>query len=363
MTADRKTDKLVLYGKRFLLIIVTLVILLIAFVAISKALQFRDHNKGFVNEFINQQEDQNDIVFIGSSHVYHAVFPMELWEKYGIASSNLATSSQSFPMSYYTVKEAITLQDPDYIVMDLYYAFSEDNYRDLPYVHMLTDNLKVTDPIKYELIHDLVPRSDRLACYLPIVQYHSRWLEWTKDDLIYEKKSYKGGLMLSDIKVCAAPQLISDHKSQPIPETAEMSLRKIINLCKETDTKLILTAIPWAAAEHHLAYYNYIRDLAADEDVIYLDLFSKIKECGILFETDFRDNGHMNISGGLKMSNYLGAYFRQEYHDIPDHRNDEAYSSWDEELQQYHKKKSEVIKNYERKYKEVTGTEYESYYN
>ena len=33
-----------------------------------------------------QRADQFDVLFFGDSHAYSAIYPMELWENYGIAS-------------------------------------------------------------------------------------------------------------------------------------------------------------------------------------------------------------------------------------------------------------------------------------
>ena len=51
-------------------------------------------------------------------------------------------------------------------------------------------------------------------------------------------------------------------------------------------------------------------------------------EIGIDFSTDFADSGHLNVHGAEKVSVYLADYMTAHF-DLPDHRGDAAYSSWD----------------------------------
>ena len=42
-----------------------------------------------------QQEQDFDVLFLGTSHVLNAVYPMELWRDYGIVSYNMANHSEN----------------------------------------------------------------------------------------------------------------------------------------------------------------------------------------------------------------------------------------------------------------------------
>lgn len=46
--------------------------------------------------FFNQPKDY-DVLFFGTSHVRYGIYPMELWEEYGITSYNLAIRVPKLP--------------------------------------------------------------------------------------------------------------------------------------------------------------------------------------------------------------------------------------------------------------------------
>lgn len=60
--------------------------------------------------FYDEPKNTLDVIFIGSSHVMCSVYPMELYDRYGIASYVFASSAQLLPQSYYQLKEALRYQ-------------------------------------------------------------------------------------------------------------------------------------------------------------------------------------------------------------------------------------------------------------
>lgn len=55
------------------------------------------------NKFGNfyQQEEDYDVLFLGSSHILNGVFPMELWRDYGIVSYNLSGHGSRAAVNYW----------------------------------------------------------------------------------------------------------------------------------------------------------------------------------------------------------------------------------------------------------------------
>ena len=65
------------------------------------------------------------------------------------------------------------------------------------------------------------------------------------------------------------------------------------------------------------------------------------------YSKDMSDGGHLNFSGNYKFTNYFGSILKEKY-DIPDHRGDKNYISWDWDL---------ALQNYERNNLKIKNTE------
>lgn len=53
-----------------------------------------------------KQEENFDVLFMGTSHVLNAVYPMELWNDYGIVSYNFGGHGNYLPTTYCIMKNA-----------------------------------------------------------------------------------------------------------------------------------------------------------------------------------------------------------------------------------------------------------------
>jgi len=58
------------------------------------------------------------------------------------------------------------------------------------------------------------------------------------------------------------------------------------------------------------------------------------REMGLDFTQDFYDKSHVNVLGANKFTDYLAAYLDEAY-DLPDHRDDESYESWNSLYEKY----------------------------
>ena len=80
-----------------------------------------------------------------------------------------------------------------------------------------------------------------------------------------------------------------------------------------------------------------VEAFAAEHGVTYLDLdrAEYRNQLGLDPAVDYYDQGHMNLTGVMKVSDWLGDWLDAQY-DLPDHREDAAISeSWNADLAQY----------------------------
>ena len=65
-------------------------------------------------------------MFFGNSHAHCTVDHGLLWNNYGIAGYTLSAGSQQLDSTYYFVKEAIEVQKPKVVVVEVYGALWEE---------------------------------------------------------------------------------------------------------------------------------------------------------------------------------------------------------------------------------------------
>ena len=83
---------------------------------------------------------------------------------------------------------------------------------------------------------------------------------------------------------------------------------------------------PGITADHE-ARYNRGREIASEYGVPFLDLNLTWDDYQLDFSTDMADADHVNYSGNVKFSGYIGDYISREYA-LPDRRGDKRYVSW-----------------------------------
>ena len=72
----------------FVGVLVLIVIVVCSVGAVSDLLENKESDRRYASFFTEEQAV--DVLLIGSSHIRHGVFPMELWRTRGIAAYNLA---------------------------------------------------------------------------------------------------------------------------------------------------------------------------------------------------------------------------------------------------------------------------------
>ena len=102
-----------------------LIILFVCFNAINNITKRKPLYKKMADFF--KQEEDFDVLFFGSSHVKDGIFPMELWNSYGIISYNMAKAGEVLPVSYYNIRLALKYHKPKLIVIDAFEVHSNEN--------------------------------------------------------------------------------------------------------------------------------------------------------------------------------------------------------------------------------------------
>lgn len=117
-----------IFGKKAIVIIKVIVFFSLAiliFVFLQRILSIKWNYPIIVNNssysfdgFYHQETETDEVLFLGTSHTFAAISPLELYKTQGIISYNLGTPGQPVVASYYILKEAFSHQSPSLVILD-----------------------------------------------------------------------------------------------------------------------------------------------------------------------------------------------------------------------------------------------------
>lgn|SRR5574344_226185 len=329
--------------KNIIKVICFTIIFLITFVIVQKIILPVWPNTETMKGFYNEKKNSLDVMFIGDSNIYSDISPLEIYEKYGITSYDYAAPAISNMLTYYMFKEVIKYQTPKVVVMDvtsIFYGKDQEASTRKPIDSMKLSQNKldfITDPIYNFSLYD------KFTFIAPFFRYHSRWNEVATSDITKLFKKYKsttkGYIMNDSIKAATnSTSYMEDTGSDTDFSTDYMPeyVKKVNDLCNSMGIKLVVVSMP-DTLEWNYGKHETMSEWSTENNITYIDYNLSLNDIGIDYSVDSYDSGeHLNISGATKMSSYIADYLHTNF-DLPDHRTDTAYSSWNDDLVNYHK--------------------------
>lgn len=316
---------------------------------IPKWLTNNDNSHSYITRgFYAEKENSLDIIFMGNSDTYRGISPIILWEKYNITAYNYVSSGQRMWTGYYMFEEALKTQKPKVIFFNVDGLFS-DNQSSMANYQKVFDNMKFSKN-KLNAINDPAfdfSSGNKVALIFPIISYHSRYNELTKDDFKYAlsdyHNAYKGLDMITTSIAYNDNYIYNSEERTPINPKVLKYLDKMVRRCKEENIILEFFWIPspdsWTREKT-----NTISDYAEQHQIPYNDLNINYEEFGLNFKTDSSDGGdHLNVYGAEKVANYIGEYINNKYN-FNKHSED-VINTWNKDLEIYYKAKKELELN------------------
>ena len=293
-----------------------------------------------------EHANEFDVLFMGTSHVINGAYPMELWKDFGITSYNFGGHANEIPTTYWAMENALDYCKPKVMVIDCLNI--ENNVmtsENLDFVHISLDAFPLS-LTKIKAVFDLIDNTwddetgashdksleAKLRYLWDFSIYHSRWDELTERDFSDEATVEYGA---ESVTIIAQPNEKLDIP-RPVKyrgyTAGDEYLRRMIEDCQRRGIEVLLTYIPFPASEEREKSSNKVYDMAEEYGVRYINFL----DLDIVnYDTDVYDNmSHLNVSGAKKVTAYLGENL-QEYYDLPDHRNDAAYSHWSDDYLKY----------------------------
>jgi hypothetical protein len=303
-----------------------------------------------IKGFYNLEPNTIDVMFIGDSSIRKGISPMQIYEDSGITSYSYCNSSSRIYMFYYFLQDVLKTQKPKVVVSDpltLFYMKKEiepDKRKSFDYMPLSVNKINMINDDIFEL--DFF---EKASYVFPILRYHSRYNELHRKDFTMLDNNFhsvqKGFIMSKAVKPHknGFDYMKPKHKDKKLKykDYSEEYLEKYVKLCKENNIELIILGIPdirvWGYEQS-----EKMKEYASKYGFKYLDINNESTNINWLKDTEDA-GGHFNIKGAQKITKYVTNYLKDNY-DLPDHRNDPKYQSWNDDLVIYNDTIKELIK-------------------
>lgn len=318
-----------------------------------------DNQDGRVTEEFYREKTDLDVLFFGSSTVYNAISPVYLYENYGFSSYVRANASQTLWQSYYLLEDALKKQEPELVMVDMSFMKYGEEFVEEASNRKALDGMRLSKS-KYDCIKASMWEGEEPVTYLfPVLRFHSRWKELTKDDFLYALKvpdvTYNGFLMQFDIP---EEQVIYEKEAREnydFPKKAWDYLDRITELCKEKDIPLILMKTPTYVNNWYDEYDEALTSYADEKGIEYVNFDWYKEEMGNVLRTDYVDAGsHLNLVGAEKFCDFLGGYIVERTGKISHAGDAEFDKIWTEKVIRYEKDKADGMVEYEERLRELS---------
>ncbi len=330
-------------NKKILQTVLFVVCFLILFSAVQRLLQAkwmngRDDDTARWMEYRSLDNNEVDVLFLGTSHVYCGIDGMYIYGNSGITTYNISTSSERFDTAYLSLQEALKTQSPEVVFLDMSAIRFMDQAEE-SMLHWLLDQIPLSaEKIRYVLNcgNDDLTLLDAL---FPLFRFHSRWDELEQIDFQYLTGNLEltvtRGHYITYETVATEIHFYEEAEGEEwntITESARTSITQIAELCAEQGIELLLFKIPvpetWFEQQSALC-----AELADELGVVFWDLSYEVDEIGLDTSEDFSDSvSHLNQYGAEKVSAYVMNYLLERY-DFTDQRGDNE--RWDDDYTEY----------------------------
>lgn len=277
---------------------------------------------------MEEPEHTIDMIAIGNSNVRSGIIPMQLWKDYGLTSYSWGEGA----VRVYDVKQHLIKifqkHSPGLVVLEASCFFRDTT---------LADNL------------DSIVRA-RLSKWIPLVTYHNNLRKLSELNvsrltesahsvtkgyrLSYEvKASKKGRSYMKD-----APEKKKDTSDEKeMDPLVEQEILDIKKLCEENGAKLLIAAVP-STSDWGYQRHQTVKNFCEEQELDFFDMNNTDALTSMKFnwKKNSRDGGiHLNYQGAKKATEYLGEYLSEHY-ELPDHRADSAYQSWQKDCRYFY---------------------------
>lgn len=340
-----KKEKAWLTGVKIILVLLVFCLVLSAVTILLQPKYMTDLVEGSMLSQYYRESGNHDVIFIGDCEVYANFTPMEMYREQGITAYVRGSSQQLIWQSYYVLKETLEYETPKVVVLNVNAMRYSEPVSEA--FHRLTiDKMRWSDE-KVGIIRASMMEEETFLSYVfPILRYHSRFDELTKEDFQYflrtKDNTWNGHLVNQNVlpvKSLPTKRVLADYAFGDI---CWDYLEQMRQLCVDNGVELILIKAPSVYPYWYEEYDAQIQEYADKNGLAFYNFLDYVEQIGIDYQLDTYDEGlHLNLSGATKLSKFFANILARE-HGIPDHRADgELAAEYAEKLRLY----DEFVKN------------------
>ena len=298
--------------------------------------------------FYEEKENTIDVAYVGASNVYVYFNTTLAYNEYGFTTYNIATDSQPFVYIKYLLKEIQKYQKPKLYIIDITRIISNPDYYDENSIRKLIDSMKKSYN-QYEALTSVLdylemPNEERVNYYFSFLLYHNRWEDFKGKSLTENTNLYKG-FQTKNYNFNIKPQkkiLWNNDSSIKVTDKNKEVLLDLLEYINDNNLNVLFTIPCRTFNATEMSKLNDATKIINKYD--YQVINFNQNDSYIDYSNDLYNPNHLNIYGSTKFTLYFAKYLDNIYN-LPDHRNDEKYSSWVEEYNRFKSKYEQKTNN------------------
>lgn len=268
-----------------------------------------------IGEYYDERKD-HDVIFIGDCEVYSNFSPRVLWEERGINSYIRGSAEQLLWQSYYILEETLRYETPKAVVFSVLAMMFNEPQKE-SYNRMTLDGMRWSPSKVGGILASMREEEHFIEYVFPILRYHSRWNQLTREDFTYflkrDKVAFNGYYLRTDVlpaENVPEGRPLADYR---FGDNAYQWLDKMTELCREKGVELILVKAPSLYPYWYEEWDRQMEEYASLHGLKYYNFLDRTEEIGLDYSTDTYDAGlHLNLSGAEKLSSYFGELLSKE---------------------------------------------------
>ena len=309
-----------------------------------------------ITSFYEEPENSLDVVLVGGSNIFRYFIPLQAYNEQGFTSYDYGAEF-GIPFLKTAVQDIMRTQSPKLIVVDPRYFISscwgnamETGAKNQLGAQDLNLLSRIEAGVKYKFMgergyHDAINIFFDLPIYhdnADVLPDRAHWLfsDDNRGDAALSSYGNAKGYVLFQATYehsFFSDDIISNlvqNVEVPLEPSAEGLYRDFLSYCNKHEVNLLLVEAPFVFTEQDILESNTLAAIAEEYSIPFLRIDFLLDKTGIDYETDYSDQAHVNILGAEKYTTFLAKYISENY-DLPDHRGEEDFSSWDAEWKEF----------------------------